>query len=332
MDGHSHHSGHSEHGGHSGHDHGHPHGTVSPDADGRWLTLALALIVSFMAVEVVVSIVAGSLALLTDAAHMLTDAGAILLALTAIRLAARPAQGSYTYGLKRAEILSAQANGLALLLLGGWLAYEAYRRMVTPHPVSGWPVVITGLAGIVVNLAAAWSMSRANRTSLNVEGAFQHIINDLYAFIATTIAGVVVLLTGFDRADTVASLVVVALMARAGFGLLRESGRVLLNAAPVGLDPDAVADRLLAVDDVVEVHDLHLWLITSGQPTLSAHVLVTDGADCHGVRQRLQQVLAEDYRIAHTTLEVDHEKTHAGVGHCVEPHGATHRGEQHDHD
>jgi len=319
MDGHDHHSGHS-------------HGTVSPDADRRWLTLALALIVSFMAVEVVVSIVAGSLALLTDAAHMLTDAGAILLALTAIRLAARPAQGSYTYGLKRAEILSAQANGLALLLLGGWLAYEAYRRMVTPHPVQGWPVVITGLAGIAVNLAAAWSMSRANRSSLNVEGAFQHIINDLYAFIATTVAGVVVLLTGFDRADTLASLVVVALMARAGFGLLRASGRVLLNAAPVGLDPDAVADRLLQVHDVVEVHDLHLWLITSGQPTLSAHVLVTDGVDCHGVRQRLQHVLAEDYRIAHTTLEVDHEKTHAGVGHCVEPHGATHRGDQHDHD
>jgi cobalt-zinc-cadmium efflux system protein len=317
---------------HSGHDHGHPHGTVSPDADGRWLTLALALIVSFMAVEVVVSVVAGSLALLTDAAHMLTDAGAILLALTAIRLAARPAQGSYTYGLKRAEILSAQANGLALLLLGGWLGYEAYRRMFTPHPVHGWPVVIIGLAGIVVNLAAAWAMGRANRTSLNVEGAFQHIINDLYAFIATTVAGVVVLLTGFDRADTLASLVVVALMARAGFGLLRESGRVLLNAAPVGLDPDAVADRLLEVDDVVEVHDLHLWLITSGQPTLSAHVLVTEGADCHGVRQRLQQVLADDYRIAHTTLEVDHEKTHAGVGHCAEPHGATHRGDQHDHE
>jgi cobalt-zinc-cadmium efflux system protein len=309
------------------------HATVSPDADGRWLAIALTLIVAFMAAEVVVSVLSGSLALLTDAAHMLTDAAAILLAITAIRLAARPAQGSYTYGLKRAEILSAQANGLALLLLGGWLAYEAYRRMFSPHPVQGWPVVVTGLAGIAVNLAATWAMSRANRTSLNVEGAFQHILNDLYAFIATTIAGVVVLLTGFDRADTLASLVVVALMTRAGLGLLRESGRVLLNAAPVGLDPDEVADRLLAMDDVVEVHDMHLWLITSGQPTLSAHVLVTDGADCHGVRERLQHVLADDYRISHTTLEVDHEKTHTAMGgHCTEPHGATHRGDQHSHD
>jgi cobalt-zinc-cadmium efflux system protein len=311
--------------------HGHGYAQVRADADGRWLTVALALIVGFMAAEVAVGIVAGSLALLTDAAHMLTDAGAILLALTAIRLAARPAQGSYTYGLKRAEVLSAQANGVALLLLGGWLAYEAYRRMFAPHPVHGWPVVITGVIGIAVNLAATWAMSQANRTNLNIEGAFQHILNDLFAFIATTAAGVVVLLTGFNRADTIASLVVVALMARAGLGLLRESVRVLLNAAPAGLEPDAVADRLLEVQDVVEVHDLHLWLITSGQPTLSAHVLVTDGADCHGVREELQRVLAHDYRIGHTTLEVDHEKTHDGGGHCAEPHGATHRGDAHEH-
>jgi cobalt-zinc-cadmium efflux system protein len=191
--------------------------------------------------------------------------------------------------------------------------------------------VITGVIGIAVNLAATWAMSQANRTNLNIEGAFQHILNDLFAFVATTAAGVVVLLTGFNRADTIASLVVVALMARAGLGLLRESVRVLLNAAPAGLEPDAVADRLLEVQDVVEVHDLHLWLITSGQPTLSAHVLVTDGADCHGVREELQRVLAHDYRIGHTTLEVDHEKTHDGGGHCAEPHGATHRGDAHEH-
>jgi cobalt-zinc-cadmium efflux system protein len=173
------------------HDHdepgGHAHG-VNPNADRRWLTIALSLILAFMAAEVTIGVIARSLALISDAAHMLTDAASLILALVAIRLAARPAKGTYTYGLKRAEILSAQANGLSLLLLGAWLAYEAIKRLLSPPDVAGGLVLATALAGIVVNIAAAWSLSRANRTSLNVEGAFQHILNDLYAFIATAIS------------------------------------------------------------------------------------------------------------------------------------------------
>jgi cobalt-zinc-cadmium efflux system protein len=316
-------------------DHGHHHHDVRVDADRRWLTTALLLIVGFMVVEVAVGIVAHSLALLSDAAHMLTDAASIALALAALRLAARPARGSYTYGLKRAEILSAQANGLTLILLAGWLGFEAYRRLVDPAPVDGLLVLLTGVAGIAINVAAAWALSRANRASLNIQGAFQHIVNDLYAFIATVVAGAIVLVTGFARADTLASLVVIVLMVRAGVRLLRDSGRVLLEAAPAGLDPDVVADRLLAVPDVVEVHDLHLWLITSGQPTLSAHVLVTNEADCHEARSALQRCLAEEYHITHTTLEVDHVASHdslaVGTRHCADPHGAVHRGDAHDH-
>ena len=170
--------------------HSHSHG-VDPEADRRWLTLALTLILGFMAAEVVVGLLAGSLALLSDAAHMLTDAASIILALVALRLAARPARGTYTYGLKRTEILSAQANGLSLLLLGGWLAYEAIRRLLHPPDVEGAAVLITAVVGIGVNIAAAWALSRANRSSLNVQGAFQHILSDLYAFIATAIAGAV---------------------------------------------------------------------------------------------------------------------------------------------
>ncbi len=311
------------------HDHGgHAHG-VSAHADRRWLSIALALITGFMAVEVVVGLISGSLALLSDAAHMLSDAAAIILALVAIRLAARPARGSYTYGLKRAEILSAQANGLTLILLGGWLGYEAVGRLIEPSAVEGLLVVYTGLAGIAVNIAAAWALSRANRSSLNVEGAFQHILNDLFAFIATTIAGLIIWRTGWVQADTIASLIVVFLMFKAGWRLLRDSGRILLEAAPVGIDPDAVARSLLDAPDVIEVHDLHLWLITSGQPALSAHVLVSEEADCHDVRLGLERELAGHYHITHATLQVDHASEHdsaaVGARHCAEPHGAVHR-------
>src|SRR3954467_10402687 len=212
---HGHDPGREHGGGHAGHSHG-----VSADADRRWLGIALGLITVFMAGEVVVGIVAQSLALISDAAHMLTDAVSIVFALIARRLAARPARGVFTYGLKRAEILSAQANGLSLLLLGTWLAYEAIRRLIAPPEVAGGLVLITALAGVAVNLAATWALSRANRSSLNVRGAFQHILNDLYAFLATAVAGLVMLVTGYGRADAIASLIVVALMARAGVRLL----------------------------------------------------------------------------------------------------------------
>ncbi len=319
-------------------DDGHAHG-VSADTDRRWLSIALALIVGYMAGEVVVGVVAHSLALISDAAHMLTDAASIILALVAIRLAARPARGGYTFGLKRVEILSAQANGITLLVLAGWLTWEAVRRLVTPPVVTGGLVLATALVGVVVNLAAAWLLSRANRTSLNVQGAFQHILTDLYGFVATAIAGAVVLATGFSRADAIATLVVVALMLRAGIGLVRSSGRIFLEAAPAGVDPDAIGDRLVARPAVVEVHDLHVWAITSGQPALSAHVLVDPAGDCHAVRRDLEELLRDAYAITHTTLQVDHVPERiltVGRGatdpaHCSDAHGPVHGKATHRH-
>ncbi|GHJ49896.1 putative cation transporter [Catellatospora sp. TT07R-123] len=318
---------------HTGHDHsghgGHGHG-VSADADRRWLSIALALILGFMGVEVVVGLLADSLALLSDAAHMLTDAAAIVLALVAMRLAARPPRGGYTYGLKRAEILSAQANGITLLLLAAWLAYEAIQRLIHPPDVRGGAVLVTAIAGVGVNLVAAWCLSRANRTSLNIEGAFQHILNDLFAFIATAIAGLIVLTTGFDRADGIASLVVVVLMVKAGVELLGASGRILLEAAPAGLSPDALGAELACVTGVVEVHDLHVWQVTSGYPALSAHILVQPGGDCHAVRRDVEALLRGEHHIAHTTLQVDHTDEHdtpaaIAAAHCADPHGAVYR-------
>ncbi|RSS50338.1 cation transporter [Streptomyces sp. WAC07061] len=337
-------AGHAGHDGHDGHGHGpggHSHG-VDPDADRRWLAIALALIGGFMAVEVVIGVMAHSLALISDAAHMLTDAVSIVLALIAMRLAARPARGGFTYGLKRAEILSAQANGLTLLLLAVWLAYEAVRRLLDPPPVEGGLVLVTALAGIVVNVGAAWCISRANRSSLAVEGAYQHILNDLFAFIGTAVSGLIVLTTGFVQADAIATLVVVALMVKAGYGLVRESGRIFLEAAPAHVDPDAVGDRLVAHVPVTEVHDLHIWTITSGQAALSAHVLVEPAGDCHAVRRELELLLEKEYGITHTTLQVDHvQDALLSVGrpgedpgadpHCADAHGPVHREGPHAH-
>jgi cobalt-zinc-cadmium efflux system protein len=334
--------------GHAGHAHsggpaglmGGPAGRSDPagpgaGADAGWLGRALALIVAFMIGEVLVGLLAHSLALVSDAAHMLTDAASIVLALVTMRLAARPPTGGYTYGLKRAEILSAQANGITLLLLSAWLAVEAIRRLITPPQVAGGLVLVTALVGVAVNLGAAWMVSRASRTSLNVEGAVRHIVTDLYAFIATAIAGVVILTTGFARADAIASLIVVLLMIKAGAGLVRESGRIFLEAAPSGLRPDEIGQAMAARPDVAEVHDLHIWQITSGMPAASAHVLVAPGRDCHAVRGDLEQLLTGTYKIAHTTLQVDHAPqevftiagrgSRAGDPHCNDPHGPVHR-------
>ena len=290
-----------------GHEHGHDHGAaVTADTDRRMLLGALGLILGFMLFEVVIGVAANSLALISDAGHMLTDAFSLVLALVAMRLAARPAHGRWTFGFKRAEILSAQANGITLLVLVGVFVYEAVQRLITPPEVHGALVIVTALVGIAVNAAAALMIRRANRDSLNVEGAFQHILNDAWAFLATAVAGVVVLTTGFDRADALATLVVAALMAKAGYGLVRESWKIFLEAAPEGVDPVALGTRLRELDGVVQVHDLHVWTITSGFPALSAHVLVAPGQDCHGVREGLEELLRSEYEIEHTTLQVDH--------------------------
>lgn len=284
--------------------HHHDHELVAT-ADRRRLGLALALILGFMAVEVVAGILASSLALLSDAAHMLTDAGAIALALVAARLSGRPAGGRFTFGLKRAEILSAQINGVTLVALATVIVFEGIRRLIEPPEVEGSAVLAVALAGIVVNLIAASVLAGAERRSLNVEGAFQHVLTDLYAFIATAIAGGVILATGFGAADGIAALFVAALMLRSGWGLLRESGRVLLEAAPRGLDPEEIGSALAAEPHVVEVHDLHVWEVTSGMPSLSAHVTVGAGCDTQSHRRALAQLLRERFGIEHTTLQVE---------------------------
>lgn len=297
------------HEGHSHAGHGHSHFQVGTDTDSRRLGIALGLIASFMAAEVVVGILAHSLALLSDAAHMLTDAGALAMSLIVIRLLRRPAGGNLTFGLKRSEILSAQANGATLFVLAGLIVYEGIHRLITPPKPGGLAILVVALVGIAVNLLATQQLARANRESMNIRGSYLHLLTDLFAFIATAIAGAIILAAGFDRADGIASLLVAAIMFDAAYGLLKDSGRVLLEAAPEGMSVKQIGEAIAAHHPHVEsLHDLHVWEVSSGFPALSAHVLVPPGDDCHGIRRELEQLLAERFKIDHTTLQVDYSR------------------------
>jgi cobalt-zinc-cadmium efflux system protein len=305
------------HGSGKGHIHqDHLHGN-SPDSDQRHLILTLILLVAFMAFEVTTALVANSLALLADAGHMLADVGAIAGSLVAIRLAARPATGSHTYGLRRAEILAATGNAITLLLVSALVTFEAVQRLVHPSSVQGTLLIVVAGVGVAVNVAATLILSRANRSSLNMEGAYRHLLTDLYGFIGTVIAGIVIVTTGFSRADSIASLVVVGLMVKASVQLLRPALRILLEGTPEGIDLGEVREHLLELPEVASVHDLHAWTLTSSLPILTAHVVVTDecisGGEVGRVLDHLQGCLAGHFDVAHSTLQleaighIDHE-------------------------
>jgi cobalt-zinc-cadmium efflux system protein len=305
------------HQGDDGHTHGgggHSH-LPGPGADRRYLLIALGLLAAFMLAEVIVALLSGSLALLSDAGHMLSDVGAIGAALWAIALAARPATGAWTFGWKRAEILSAAANGITLLVVSGIVTAEAVSRLIHPPRVEGVPVVAIAAAGIAVNIAAGWVLARANRSSLNIQGAFRHVLTDLYGFIGTLVAGVIILATGWTRADAVASLVVVVLMVKAAAELLRASGRVLLEAAPEDIDLDDVRAHLLATEHVRGLHDLHAWTVTSTLPALSAHIVIDESCFTGGyapqLLDQLQACIAGHFDVEHSTFQLE-ATAHAG--------------------
>jgi cobalt-zinc-cadmium efflux system protein len=290
-------------------DHSHK---LNRSADQRFLALALALIVMFMSGEASVGFATHSLALLADAGHMLTDAGALALSIWAIRLATRPVTAQRTFGLKRAEILSAAINGVTLLVISLVIAFEAVTRLLHPQHVTGAAMIIVACVGVVVNLAASLIVSRANQSSLNISGALGHLLTDLWAFIGTLLAGVVIVVTGFRRADPIASLLVVGLMLRTAWQLLRDSGRILLEIAPANVDLAEVRRHLLSVHHVRDIHDLHAWVVTSDLPTLSAHVVIESScfSDGHApqILDELQHCLTGHFDLQHSTFQLEPEE------------------------
>ena len=299
------------------HDHAHAHASVGAESDFRLIVVALGLISVFLVAEVVVAVLAHSLALFADSGHMLSDVGALALSAWAIRVSKRPSSSRWTYGLQRAEILSAAINGVALVAIAVVIGIAALERLVSPQPVRGGLVLAVAIVGALVNVLATAVLSRANRTSLNVRGAYLHIVTDLYAFVGTAIAGLVILLAHWNQADSVASLVVVALMLRASWTLLKESGEIFLQASPQSLDLERVRSRLGEIPDVLGVHDLHAWTLTSGSYTVTAHVVVESHCFATGhapqILDALQGCLTRDFGVSHSTFQlepsghVDHE-------------------------
>ena len=283
--------------------HGHDH---ARSASQRALGIALALTASYTVVEVVGGILTGSLALLADAVHMLSDNVALGVALFAVWLARRPATPERTYGYKRAEVLAALANGVALVALAIWIFVAAFQRFDDPPEILGGWMLAIALVGVFVNIAAGTVLARARVDSLNVEAALRHVFADILGSLGVVVAAVVILATGWLEIDPLVSVLIGVLVLASSWSILRDSTSILLEGAPRGIDTRAVGERLASSPGVVEVHDLHIWTITSGFPALSAHVLVGRGEDCHGRRRELEGVLEAEFGIEHTTLQVDH--------------------------
>ena len=298
----------------------HMHMHADSRADRRILALSLGLLLAFMVAEVVLGIVASSLALLADAGHMLTDASALGLALFAAWAASLPARGRWTFGFARAEILAAQANGITLVVIGLLIVYSAIRRLISPPEVEAGIVTVVAVVGIVVNLAVLALMARAERQSLNVRGAYLEVLGDLLGSVAVIVAAVVIALTGFVQADTFASILIAVMILPRAWSLLRDVVNVLLEATPKHVDVASIREHIMSADGLVDVHDIHIWTITSGVPVFSAHVVVADetlhaeGID--RVLDRLSGCLGSHFDTEHCTFQIeplshaDHETRH----------------------
>jgi len=292
--------------------HGHAHGRSHPpdrSANKRALKLTLGLTSAFTVAEVAGGVLTGSLALLADAGHMLSDDFSLGLALFAIWLAERPPTPRRSFGYQRAEVLAALANGVSLVLISLWIFYEAYHRLQDPPEVLGGPMLAVALLGLAVNVAGAYILAGGRGESLNVSAAFRHVLADLAGSVGVIVAALIVIATGWREADPLIGALIGVLVLGSSWGVLRDSLRILLEQAPPGVEPREIGEAMAAAPGVVDVHDLHVWTVTSGFPALAAHVLVTEEADCHERRRALEAMIAERFQIGHTTLQVDHAQT-----------------------
>ncbi len=288
---------------HAGHRHG-PDGHVRA-ADRQTLLIVIGLTATFMVAEVVGGVLSGSLALLADAAHMLTDVGALALSLFAIRFAARPATAEKTYGYLRAEILAALVNGAVLIVLSGIIFLEAWKRFHDPVEVKGGLMLAVAGAGLVVNVVAAVMLHRSAGESLNVRGAYLHVLGDLLGSVGAIAAAVVIMATGWNPADPIISVLVGALILWSSFKLVRESVDVLLEAVPSHLDLEEIRASISAIDGVSAVHDLHVWTVTSGYFAMSGHAVVDDVERTQPVLRAIHDRMHDEFGISHVTVQVE---------------------------
>lgn len=293
--------------------HTHAHAAAGSAATRHWtrLAAALALTLAFMVAEVIGGLYTGSLALLADAAHMLTDAGGLALALFAIRFAARPATPQKTYGYLRAEILSALANAVVLLLLSIYILYEAYLRLASPPEILSGPMLAVAVAGLLVNLASMRLLAGGASESLNIKGAYYEVLGDMLGSLAVIVAALVVMLTGWTLADPIIGAGIGLFIIPRTWNLLKQVTNILLEGTPPEVDVELLERKLMAIEGVTAVHDLHVWTITSGLDSMSAHVVVRDMNDARCILRDAREVLAKEFKIDHVTIQVEDEELRA---------------------
>jgi cobalt-zinc-cadmium efflux system protein len=284
----------------------------------RALAIVFVLTTAFTVAEIVGGLVTGSLALLADAGHMLSDDFSLGLALLAVWLAGRPATPQRSFGYKRAEILAALANGVTLIAISIWIFYEAFQRFMDPPEILGGWMLAVAVSGLAVNVVGMMILSRSGGESLNVQGALRHVLADLFGSIGAIAASLVIIFTGWRYADPIISVLIGFLVLGSSWKLLRDSINILLEATPQGIDANEVGAKMAEAEGVEEVHDLHVWTITSGFPALAAHVLVGRDENCHARRRDLEELLAREYGIEHTTLQVDHVGDHHATLHNLQ--------------
>lgn len=309
SEGHNHHEHEHDEPAAKAHDHGHSHShAIAPGTQRTALWIALVLNAGFLVAEVVGGIAFNSLALLADAAHMTSDVAGLIIALIAQSLMSRPPTRRHSFGLKRAEVLGAQVNGLLLVAVSGWIIYEAIHRLSQPPDVAGAGLLIVATLGLVVNLVSAVVLARAQGNSLNMRGAFIHMSADAAGSVAAIAAGVAIVFWQAEWVDPVASIGIAILVLFATWGLLRDTTSVLLEGTPKGIDPEDIEAAVASQDGVDAVHHLHLWSLSSDQPALSAHVVLAGEVTLHEAQERgdqLKRFLAERYDIDHATLELE---------------------------
>ncbi|WP_195575598.1 cation diffusion facilitator family transporter [Paenibacillus sp. 1001270B_150601_E10] len=308
--GHHHDHSHSHHDHSHGH-HDHAHG-ISRQGNRKGLLIAFLITVTIMVLEFAGGLITNSLALLSDSGHMLSDASSLLLSLIAVSFAARPPSSNKTYGYYRFEILAAFINGITLFVVAGYIIYEAIERFVDPPKVASGTMMIIAVIGLLANLLSAWSLMRKGNVedNINVKSAYLHVIGDALGSVGAIIAGLLMLLFGWYIADPIISVVVALLILKSAWGVLQQSTHILMEGTPVGMNQADIQKSLRAIAGVVDVHDLHIWSITSNMDSFSCHIVIEDTADSQTVLQEAILMMAEQYHIEHTTIQVETSRIH----------------------
>ena len=288
-----------------GHDHGHASAATAGARHRRPLLIAFALTAAYMVVELVTGLVTGSLALLSDAAHMGTDVLGLGMALAAITLAQRQATSQRTYGTYRLEVLAALANGILLFGVAGYVLYEAWQRFASPPAVPGLPMLAVAAVGLIVNLISFRLLAAGSKESLNLKGAYLEVFSDMLGSVGVIVAAVIIFTTGWRYADPLIGAGIGLFILPRTWKLSAQAGRILMEVAPPGLDVDQVRARILTLPGVADVHDLHIWTVTSGMETATGHVVLADDAELHSVLDRVTALLAEEYHVTHATIQCE---------------------------